>query len=56
MENAPKKCKVLLKDAKFYKKPAKKPLREFIENNIPNINELHTDSQECCLQEWIVLL
>jgi hypothetical protein len=31
-------------------------VREFMKNNIPNINELHTDSPESCMQEWVVLL
>jgi len=29
---------------------------EFMKNNIPNINELHTDSPERCMQESVVLL
>jgi len=26
-----------------------------MKNNIPNINELQTDSPECCMQEWVIL-
>jgi len=31
-------------------------IREFIKNNIPNINKLHTDFPEYCMQERVVLL